>query len=304
MSVNLEPTFGKSRQNVATQPLRIFLLHGFLSKPEAMHELENLLAPSLQGARFDRFAYDWKQSVLLSGAELANAVFSLPDAKVPVYLIGHSMGGLVCRVANVILADPKHFSSLIPSFAALGFQDDINFLKSKDFGHRTPRPINGVITLATPNSGTMLQGQVSSLLAAIQFGIGRFSSLRHQSVVDLTTERLFNLMQLFSVSNPALSISGSLVNRFRTGAGQMTKYLGQFGLNLTLPHDGIVEDVTVDMTRSILPNEFVHHGSSPYLHLRAYEDCTSVAHCTAKDIRGIHCNRIVADYIADFIARC
>jgi hypothetical protein len=298
MKVDLQPVFGALRQPVKGETPLIFLVHGFASSPVAMDQLEKFIHASLPLAQLNKYGYDWKQSVLRSGAELADAVFSLHDPRVPVYLVGHSMGGLVCRVANVILADPTKFSGLIPWLMPLGFQDDINFLKRFNFSSRTDRTVNGVVTLATPNSGAMLQGQVSGLLSVIQFGMGRFSSLRHQSVLDLTTDRLFRLLQLFSVSNPILSISGSLGSRFTAGSGQITKLLGYVGLNLTMPHDGVVEDVSVDLKKSVLPNECLDHGSSPYLHLRAYEDCTDVGH------HGIHDRRIVADYIVDFVARC
>jgi len=298
MKVDLEPTFGALRQPVANEAPLIFLLHGFNSKPSAMAQLETFVGKSLPLAQIDKYGYNWKQSVLRSGAELADTVFSLPDPTVSVYLVGHSMGGLVCRVANAILANPNQFSSLIPWLMPFGFQDDINFLKRFSFSQRTARLINGVITLATPNSGAMLQGQVSGLLAAIQFGLSRFSSLRHQSVLDLTTDRLFRLLQSFSVSNPVLSISGSLGNRFAVGSGQISKLLGSGGLNLSIPHDSVVEDVSVDLTKSILPNECVSHGSSPYLHLRAYQDCIDIGHS------GIHDSRIIADYVVDFVARC
>ena len=115
---------------------------------------------------------------------------------------------------------------------------------------------------------------------------------------DLTTDRLFRLLQYFGTSTPVLSISGSKVNRFTTGAGQIVRSASKLGLNLTLPHDLVVEDVSVDLSKSILPNEVIHHGNALYLHLRAYEDCTDVTHSS------IHNNQVVADYIADFVSRC
>jgi hypothetical protein len=144
----------------------------------------------------------------------------------------------------------------------------------------------------------MLQGQVSSYMALVQWAVNRAASFRHPSVQDLTTDRLFRLLQHFPTSTPVLSISGSKVNRFTTGAGQIVRSASKLGLNLTLPHDLVVEDISVDLSKSILPNEVIDHGNAIYLHLRAYENCTDVTHSS------IHNNQVVADYIADFASRC
>lgn len=297
MKVDMEKTFGKLRQPVAAEAPRIYLLHGFRSDPSALVQLEGFLKNDMRHADIVRHQYDWKQSVLRSGAELADLVFQKDEDRAT-FLVGHSMGGLVCRVANAILAQPVQFASLIPWLMSFNYHDDIPYLKKYEFSNRTARKINGVVTLATPNSGAMLQGQMAGLLAALQFGVARFSSMRLPSVLDLTTDKLFRLLQGFSVSTPILSISGSAVNRFATGSGQLTKILGRGGLNLNLPHDGVVEDVSVDLTRSILPNECVNHGSSPYMHLRAYEDCTDINHVS------IHESQVIANYLIDFVARC
>ncbi len=208
------------------------------------------------------------------------------------------MGGLVSRVANIILSKPTEFSALVPLLSSFDYQDDINAIKAFGFGFKTERKVNGIVTLATPNSGAMLQGQVSSYMSLIQWGINQFASFRHPSVQDLTTDRLFRVLQNFGTASPVLSISGSKFSRFTTGAGQIVRSAGKLGLSLTLPHDLVVEDVSVDLSRSILPNEVMHHGNAVYMHLRAYENCTDVTHSS------IHNNLVIAGYIADFASRC
>jgi hypothetical protein len=208
------------------------------------------------------------------------------------------MGGLVSRVANAILCDPSGFETLVPFLSYFDYQDDLNAVRAYSFGSKSIRKVNGIVTLATPNSGAMLQGQVSSLMSLAQWAANQISSFRHPSVRDLTTDRLFRFLQNLSTSTPVLSISGSKMNRFTAGSGQILRVTGKLGLNLTLPHDLVVEDVSVDLSRSILPNELVHHGSARYVHLRAYQECTDVTHSS------IHNNQVIADYIADFISRC
>ena len=297
MKVSLT-TFGAARSPVSAEKPVIYVVHGFLSDATSMAGLKSLLDALLPKAAIHCFGYNWKQSVLLSGAELAHTIFGDLDQERPLVLVGHSMGGLVSRIANVILSDPSAFAAQVPFLSYFGYQDDINFIKSYSFAAMSKRKVSGVVTLATPNSGAMLQGQLSSYMALIHWAANNVSSFRHPSVQDLTTDRLFRLLQHFTSSTPVLSISGSKMNRFSTGAGQILKVSGKLGLNLTVPHDLVVEDVSVDLAKSILPNESTHHGTVPYLHLRAYEDCTDVTHSS------IHNNQLVAEYIVDFISRC
>src|SRR5207249_1740355 len=102
--------------------------------------------------------------------------------------------------------------------------------------------------------------------------------MRVESAKDLTTDRLFRFLQRYSVRTPVLSVSGSQWSRFALASGQLSGLLGRAGIKLDMPHDSIVEDRSVDLASSILPNEVVHLGSGPYLHLRAYNDCTEVGH--------------------------
>jgi pimeloyl-ACP methyl ester carboxylesterase len=297
MKVSLS-VFGAARSPLSAEIPVIYIVHGFLSNASNMTGLKNLLSPLLPNATIHCFNYDWKQSVLLSGAELAHSIFGNPDKERPLVLVGHSMGGLVSRVANVILSDPSGFATQVPFLSYSGYQDDINFIKSYAFAAMPKRKVSGVVTLAAPNSGAMLQGQLSSYMALIHWATNQVSSFRHPSVQDLTTDRLFRLLQQYTSSTPVFSISGSKMNRFSTGAGQILRVSGKLGLNLTLPHDLVVEDLSVDLTKSILPNESTNHGNASYMHLRAYEDCTDVTHSS------IHNNQVVAEYIVDFVSRC
>jgi len=297
MNVDLS-AFGTARSPLSAEVPVIYIVHGFASDPASMTKLEARLTALLPSATIHRFGHHWPQSVVRSGAELADAAFNGADESRPLFFVGHSMGGLVSRVANVILTDPTGFAARVPRLSSHGYQDDVNQIKKYALEYKPKRKVNGIVTLATPNSGAMLQGQVSLYLALLQAIVAKVSSFRHPSVQDLTTDRLFRLLQHFSSSTPVLSISGSKMNRFTIGAGQILRTSGQLGLNLTLPHDLVVEDISVDLDRSILPNEITHHGSSPYIHLRAYENCTDVWHSS------IHDNSVVAAYIADFASRC
>jgi triacylglycerol esterase/lipase EstA (alpha/beta hydrolase family) len=296
MKANLD-VFGNARPYPSGPTPVIYLSHGFKSNSKNMEPCSALLQQVLPGATVHLFGYDWKQSVLRSGAELADLIFKDQGEDRPLYLVGHSMGGLVSRVANVILSTPGDFNAIVPFLSSFDYQSDVNRLKAFEFGLKATRRINGLVTLATPNSGAMLQGQVSSYLTLAQWTINQVASLRHPSVQDLTTDRLFRLLQHFGTSTPTLSMSGSRMNRFTLGSGHILRASSKIGLNLTLPHDLIVEDISVDLTKSILPNELTSHGRSPYLHLRAYENCADVTHTS------IHTNQVMSDYIVDFVRR-
>jgi len=72
-----------------------------------------------------------------------------------------------------------------------------------------------------------------------------------------------------------------------------SRVVGEFYAN-----DLIVEDRSVDLQYSILPNEILHHGKSPYKHARCYLDCVDVAHTNIYD------NQNVRNLMVDFLERC
>jgi hypothetical protein len=143
----------------------------------------------------------------------------------------------------------------------------------------------------------MLQGQVSFLASLIQAGLNLFPPTRASSIADLTSDRLFQFLKNFSSNCPALTISGSRWNRFSLGSGQLSSFLQTSGLQLEMPHDSVVEDRSVDLASSILPNEITHFGAGPCLHLRAYESCTDVHHTNIYD------DPVVRDYLDAFLER-
>jgi len=214
-------------------------------------------------------------------------------------LIGHSMGGLVCRVANCILRDQDFSSKALPLARSLGYASaEILEIQQYQFGVHSVRPVSALVTLATPNSGALLQGQVSGVAALTQKMLNIFPLTQVSSGADLTTERLFQILQYEAVDNPVRSMSGSKWNRFATASGQITRWLGLSGIQLDMPHDSIVEDRSVNLSSSILPNEVVHQGVSPHMHLRVYEGCSDVTHTNIYD------DPKVRNYLADFLVHC
>ena len=102
------------------------------------------------------------------------------------------------------------------------------------------------------------------------------------SFVDLTTDRLFRILQSFRTNTPTLSVSGSAHNRFSKKRPALGVLVGLAG-KLALPNDGLVEDRSVDLKASILPLQICHMGTSKYTHPREYSDCTHVQHSSIYD---------------------
>jgi len=234
----------------------------------------------------DNQTYDWEATILRNGVELAAALIAAPAAD-GIALVGHSMGGLVCRVANCALTDPR-FKTVVTTHAK-GFQkDDLDAINRTALGEGLR--VGAVVTLATPNSGAMTHGQMSVLAHALH--LVRPLWARSEGVADLNTDRLFRILQHCRTPTPCLTISGSWGNRLIRGSGSITAHhLLQWTMSMREPHDMIVEDISVDLTQSILPHEF----TVPPVHQRLYVDCIDVKHTNIHETAAVH--TLVADFI-------
>jgi len=88
--------------------VRAVVRHGICSNEANMQTLQLAVAKGLGRplSDVDNQSYNWQASILSNGVELAKALLDAPAAD-GVALVGHSMGGLVCRVANCALTDPN-----------------------------------------------------------------------------------------------------------------------------------------------------------------------------------------------------
>jgi pimeloyl-ACP methyl ester carboxylesterase len=296
--IDLGSTFGQKQQSLQQWNPMFFIRHGIGSSYKPFVKLEQFLKKTFPQCATDNQSYDWKDSVLLNGARLAKQVLNANTDR-PVILIGHSMGGLLCRVANVALTDPPGFISLAKSLAPQLTYRKVDVLDVAALQLVLPKnPVTAIITLATPNSGAMLAGQVSGIPYLLKTALNLFPPTNLESVADLTSSRLFRFLQNFSVSTRTLSISGSQGNRFAKASGQLTAWAAKAGIKMEMPNDLIVEDRSVDLQYSILPSEILHHGKAPYKHARCYMDCVDVAHTNIYD------NHNVRELMVDFLQRC
>ena len=269
----------------------VVICHGILSKPENMGPLSRSLADPQ--VKTHVHSYAWRtDSVLASGIKLASTVGDLvdePGAPSDVVLVGHSQGGLVCRVAAAALHDPNGLEAGIKHVKFVGgpaYREPalgaLQKLKAVQPGGVAVNLL-GVAMLGTPNSGAMTFGQLSMLGRAASGAMAWLGDRtgHARNIAELTTDRLFRVLQRARVENVRyLSISGSSLNRFSRASWTDVADLpvvGRFGINLNLPNDGVVEDESVDLRQSVLPTEIADLDTD-YDHIRLFRDCTDVGH--------------------------
>jgi pimeloyl-ACP methyl ester carboxylesterase len=294
---SVETVFGPQRKNWQSWNPFVVVRHGIMSSREPFQGLSQFIVSKFPRAVVKNDTYAWRDSVVLNGARLARDIFAEPEAEGrPIVLIGHSMGGLVCRVANLLLTQPNLIPQNRPIFRIYcgGDDGDFNTLLGLGLSRYEQREVNLVVTLGTPNSGAMLKAQLNALgdLAA-EIIPSKFKSLE-----DLSNARLFRLFQYFSVSTPMLSISGSGWNRLGKAHAPFRLWAAHLGARLHLPNDMIVEDRSVDLEQSIFPNEILSAPHAKYLHVRLYLDCTEVIHTTMYD------HGKLRDVLIDCMDRC
>lgn len=291
----IDATFGKVHLRSDYSDCVIVVRHGFKSDHRPFVNVSSQLRGSFTGAVVDNKDYTWTKPVLENGVELALHILSEYEDSQPLCLIGHSMGGLVCRVANLALTHTVEFQNYMAKLSKDGgpsYLDPVQTLVAQ----LRQRGVAGMVTLATPNSATLTYGQIAGWMKMAAFATTLGFPNKTASFVDLTTDRLFRILQSFCTDTPTLSVSGSAHSRFSKKRPALGVLVGLAG-KLALPNDGLVEDRSVDLKASILPNEICHMGTSKYLHLREYTDCTEVQHSSIYDAVAVY------DALVAFIQR-
>ena len=291
----IDATFGNALPRSDYSDCVIVVRHGFKSDHRPLVNISNQLRGSFTGAVVDNEDYTWTKPVLENGVELALRILNEYEDSQPLCLIGHSMGGLVCRVANLAVTRPVEFQNYMAALRIAGGPSYLDPVQ-KLVAQLRQRAVSGLVTLATPNSATLTYGQIAGWMKMSTVATTLGFPNKTASFVDLTTDRLFRVLQSFRTDTPTLSVSGSAHNRFSKRRPALGVLVGLAG-KLALPNDGLVEDRSVDLRDSILPNEICHMGASKYLHLREYSDCTDVEHSSIYDEAAVY------DALVAFIQR-
>src|SRR5712691_5999785 len=148
----------------------IVMRHGYRSDANVLTPLAEYLYRR-QDADVDNQSYDWTHSVIRNGVELAADLEKRFPGR-PIVLVGHSLGGLVCRVANIAL-QCSNFASIMASHGKTWDYPESDIAIAEAYGRRkedrtaavetssyseSPE-IRAVVTLATPNSGAITKAQ-------------------------------------------------------------------------------------------------------------------------------------------------
>ncbi|HLJ89005.1 MAG TPA: hypothetical protein VKZ53_19450 [Candidatus Angelobacter sp.] len=278
---SIDATFGSTQIRTDYSDCVIVVRHRFSSDHKPFIKLSNKLQGRFVGAVVNNVDYTWTKPVIENGIELALDILHNCEDSRPLCLIGHSMGGLVCRVANIALTRTLEFQTYMTALSMAGGSNYLDPERRRAQGLRR-RKVSGLVTLATPNSATLTYGQLAGWMKISTVAARLGFPNKTASFVDLTTDRLFRVLQSFSIDTPTLSVSGSAHNRFAKKPPALGVFVGLAG-KLALPNDGLVEDRSVDLKVSILPNEICHMGTGKYLHLREYSNCTDVTHSSIYD---------------------
>lgn len=255
-----------------------FYRHGILSNSGSMTWLAHELGKTGKFYEPNNETYEWRDMILCSGLSLATSVLA-SGYKDKVLLVGHSQGGLVCRVAAVALTG-RHLGTT--SFYT---QRVIDWRRK----HGAPDKFSGklaVVTLATPNSGAMSFGQMS--VAAEILTKSTMEAARVLGNVcnlgDLVTPRLFQEFENWRVHAKYLSISAVCVNRYRRGLLRNLAALlpiRRISVRFDLPNDNLVEDSSTDLRQCLIRPEV--DLTNCYRHTRVYPNSIELDHKSVRE---------------------
>lgn len=254
-----------------------FYSHGIFSDCDSMEWLARQLEQTNGFTAANNVSYCWRDNIVKSGLNLAAEVLATKnDSKV--LLIGHSQGGLVCRVAAVALVGQHLETCGTYTRKILRWQAQSK-LKNCFSGELA------VVTIATPNTGAMTFGQMSlaaELTARTVLEAADWSGFHN--VRDLMTPRLFEEFQNWRVNARYLSISGVSVNRYSRGSvAKLTEFwpVKRVSVRFDLPNDLVVEDSSTDLRQSLIPPEI--DVAELYQHVRTYPTSIQLDHFNVRE---------------------
>jgi hypothetical protein len=274
----------------------LVIRHGILSKKENMKRLEEALRTWIPcgDANVDNETYRWREPVLWNGIELARSIvkrFREHENIERIFLIGHSQGGLVCRIATAAICAPQQLDEALvrqdyveTEYLRLARGRLSGLLVPNRLVQRCADRIKVVVTMAAPNAGAFTHGQLAVMgRAALVVTKKVLGASGFKNLHELTTDRLFRILQHVRVERVKyLSISGSKINRYSSvNHGDLSSIPGldRLGTYLEKPNDGLVEDVSVDLREAPLLCEIADLDQQ-YRHVRCYTDCLDIAHTT------------------------
>ena len=292
---------GQATGEGSTQPQLVVFIHGIRSKPEVFAALEEKLERKLKENgiepsvfQFVYFGYKYREKIAKSGEELTAQLkryCNIPNLKVTI--VGHSMGGLVGRLALLQHGDKMPF-------------------------------VKRLVMLATPNHGTLHTGQMGILSQLIREISGTMWALTTTKTGVLELTQISKLLDTYLnqtaeertrhveyISVPAtcfhedaglrelVILESSRKIALVPLSMELLKAHPCWTVQLKRPHDGIVEESSVFLgTRDI-----VTRRSERTLTCEGEPDCGPYAHLVHPDFpRESHVTIQAADRTASILA--
>ena len=292
----------------------IWLLHGVRSDAAHMSELETGLRGALaktqkavQAAVHNR-GYEWQRPAIHAALDEVGKLFRHKGDD-PLVLVGHSQGGLVCRLLAACICEPDSLESglngqsIYLAGEVSAWRHRLRGLVTDPQRKQLQKRLRGVVMLATPNNGALTFGQLSLIGRAVSIGARTgLSMLSQANWDDLATDRLFQVLQHVSVKSiKYLSVSASGISRFsplNQGDFALIPYVERLGVNLDLPNDRFVEDISVDLNEATWKPEIADLDRQ-YEHVKWYVGCGAQTHSTIHESSAVH--EVVADRISGWL---
>lgn len=265
----------------------VILVHGILSDSSTFAKLISLLTDRISEKKFDYwiFDYDYLQPLTTSGDNLAQAIRAQGFGGRRVNIVGHSMGGLVARMAVlrhnlpnvhrlVTLATPNHGTISGTQINLLGQMTTFAFRRLEPVYARAA----GILDLT--NAHAIMRAEMDKMHALSP------SNLQNKSYVSIPAQYFHNLKQIGNL--PPSILMGKI-----TLAIRILNFITKFRIKLKPVHDGIVEERSNQIhpapTGSISEGDYMYSRSEPdqrILHVThdAGSNCDHVTVTTNPDI--------------------
>jgi hypothetical protein len=288
-------------------PLKLHLYHGVISDDENMRPFKDSLTASLgkvpvaQASVVTR-TYVWSSPVLETAITEAEDICERDRTTDDLVLVGHSQGGLLCRLIAACICQPEGVrlglseEKVCALSKSNGLQSRLLNLEEHANRKAVTERLLGVVTIASPNNGALTFGQLS-MLGRMLSKAGRFvaSGLGQANWTDLATDRLFRILQYVNIDTVRyLSVSASGVNRFsplKHGDLSLLPIVDRLGMHLDLPNDGVVEESSANLANATWKTE-VKDVTVQHEHVSWYLGCGAATHTS------VHSRQEVATLIA------
>ena len=236
------PDPGRAPQPEVAAPRAIVFVHGIFSSHDSFRRMHQNFYEDTRFKDFELFYYDYdfNEALAKNGARLADALASRFGSSDFLIIVAHSMGGLVSRLA--LLSRPLDF-------------------------------VQCLFLLGTPNVGAMRTAQLALLADALRATLHTVVALfpRKRGIMDLT-----NAAQVLDgyrtrpyardidyVTIPGLyfhearswlergrNFSTRVFGAMRVALSTLGAFIPLTAINLSVPHDGIVEEASNNLIPS------------------------------------------------------